>query len=105
MNKDWDKLFDILRPKDPGAMTVFLEIKNEFVRLQQAEKELADRDDTIKHLTKKAESGVPTDMRGHYYNGQCPDACDMIDGPCACGAWHSAKEWVEKLNRRIKEQH
>lgn len=23
--------------------------------------------------------------------------CDAIDGPCACGAWHSREEWVDKL--------
>lgn len=34
---------------------------------------------------------------GPYYNG-CNDACDMIQGPCACGATHSLTEWnVKKL--------
>lgn len=23
--------------------------------------------------------------------------CDMIDGPCACGAWHCRKDWLDKI--------
>lgn len=33
-----------------------------------------------------------------YYNGGCSDPCDMLQGPCACGAWHYLYEWeIEEL--------
>ena len=28
------------------------------------------------------------------------EPCDMIIGPCACGSWHSEKDWVEYFNNR-----
>ncbi len=59
--------------------------------------ELADAQETIKRLRGKAEFSMPDDMRERFHNGQYPDACDMIDGPCACGAWHNVKEWLGKL--------
>ncbi len=40
---------------------------------------------------------MPVAMRGKFHNGRCPDACDMVDGPCACGATHKVKEWLGKL--------
>ena len=58
--------------------------------------QLADAQETIKHLRGKAEFDMPDDMRGKHFNA-CTDPCDMIDGPCACGAWHNVKEWLEKL--------
>jgi len=69
--------------------------------LQKAESELAAEKETAKHLRAKAEFDMPDDMRGLFHNGSCPDSCDMIDGPCACGAWHTAKEWVEKLCKKL----
>ncbi len=27
-----------------------------------------------------------------FYNA-CSDACDMLVGPCACGAWHTLEDW------------
>ena len=27
-----------------------------------------------------------------YYNGQYK--CDVLQGPCSCGAWHSLTEWA-----------
>lgn len=27
-----------------------------------------------------------------YYNGT-NEPCDMLQGPCSCGAWHSLSEW------------
>ena len=27
-------------------------------------------------------------------HNSCTDRCDMLVGPCACGATHSAEEWV-----------
>jgi hypothetical protein len=28
------------------------------------------------------------------YHNACNEPCDMISGPCACGAWHKLDEWV-----------
>jgi len=64
------------------------------------EQELADAKETIKHLKDKAEFDMPVDMQGKHFNA-CTDSCDMIDGPCACGAWHNVKEWIGKLNRKL----
>jgi len=64
------------------------------------EKELVEAKETIKHLREKAEFDMPVDMQGKHFNA-CNDSCDMIDGPCACGAWHSAKEWIEKLSKKL----
>ena len=34
----------------------------------------------------------PRDWLVNYFNGG-GDPCDMLEGPCACGAWHHAAEW------------
>lgn len=73
-------------------------------RIKDLEADLDAEKDWVKHLRKKSEFDMPDEMRGHFHNGQCPDACDMIDGPCACGAWHSAKEWIGKLNRQLQTE-
>lgn len=40
--------------------------------------ELADKDNTIKHLKGKAEFDMPVNMQGLYSNA-CTDSCDMIE--------------------------
>ena len=65
--------------------------------IEPLQAELADRQVTIKHLRSKAEFDMPDEMRGRFHNGKCPEACDMVDGPCACGATHKVKEWLGKL--------
>lgn len=35
---------------------------------------------------------IPTYFRHNTFNGNQP--CDMLVGPCSCGATHSASEWV-----------
>lgn len=69
--------------------------------IKQLQAQLADEKGTVKHLRKKAEFDMPDEMRERFHNGQCPDACDVIDGPCACGASHSAKEWISKLQAEL----
>lgn len=32
-----------------------------------------------------------------YYNGTTSTPCDMLEGPCACGATHDLKEWPERM--------
>ncbi len=65
----------------------------------QLQAELAEKTATIK---KKIEYEMPDIMQGQFHNA-CTDSCDMIDGPCACGAWHNAKEWLERLVEYIKQ--
>lgn len=28
-----------------------------------------------------------------YFNGGGNEPCDLLQGPCACGAWHDLGEW------------
>lgn len=72
-------------------------------KIIQLQAELADEKATVKHLRKKAEFDMPPEMHGRFHNGQCPDACDTIDGPCACGATHNAKEWISKLQDKLNK--
>ena len=40
--------------------------------------------------------GNPARHHTHYMNGGV--VCDMIDGPCACGAWHDGEaEHIERV--------
>jgi hypothetical protein len=36
-----------------------------------------------------------------YYNANS-DACDMLLGPCACGAWHQACDWYQYIEQNDK---
>jgi hypothetical protein len=36
---------------------------------------------------------MPEILIGTIHNGSCPDPCDMLVGPCACGATHHWDEW------------
>lgn len=45
---------------------------------------------------------MPIDRIGDFFNGSCPDPCDMIKGPCVCGAWHHLRDWPTELLERIK---
>ncbi len=65
---------------------------------------LVSLQETVKYLRTKAEFDMPDDMHGRFHNGQCPDACDMIDGLCACGASHNVKEWIGKLNKKLEAE-
>lgn len=37
-----------------------------------------------------------------YYNSNMP--CDMADGPCCCGGWHSLGEWSENWKNACLER-
>ena len=60
---------------------------------------------------KRAASGMvpwPEEWTDRHYNA-CNEPCDMLVGPCACGAWHSEDEdWVraalEKHNAEIVDE-
>lgn len=47
---------------------------------------------------------LPQELQGVYHNGQCPDACDMLDGPCACGASHHLEEWPDSVINVVWKQ-
>jgi hypothetical protein len=52
---------------------------------------------TVLHVNQQ--SGLlswPDDWFDYRYNA-CNKPCDMLIGPCACGAWHKIKEdWIQK---------
>jgi len=45
---------------------------------------------------------VPMPVRyiGQFYNA-CTDPCDMLEGPCACGAWHHQNEWPDDIQLEV----
>lgn len=47
---------------------------------------------------------MPIELIGRYYNGGCTEPCDMIDGPCACGAWHRLDEWPKELEKEANAE-
>ena len=62
-------------------------------------------------LTKRAEKSefkprlnmaFPVEWIGQYRNGGCTDPCDMISGPCACGATHHFDEWIIKRKKLVQ---
>ena len=44
----------------------------------------------------------PVEWIGQYRNGDCTDPCDMISGPCACGATHHFDEWIIKRKKLVQ---
>lgn len=44
----------------------------------------------------------PDEWTERVYNA-CNEPCDVLIGPCACGAWHHLEDWVELLNRYNSE--
>lgn len=46
----------------------------------------------LKHTIERAGGlSMPDIFQRNHFNGK--DPCDMLIGPCACGATHSAGEW------------
>jgi len=45
---------------------------------------------------------MPEEWIGMIYNAS-NDPCDMLYGPCACGAWHSLDEWIIKRKKLTLE--
>lgn len=43
-------------------------------------------------------------MPDEYLNihNACTEPCDMVSGPCACGAWHSETDWRPEIVRAAK---
>jgi len=59
-----------------------------------------DEDGNPHFNTKNNLASMPTKYIGEFYNG-CVDPCDMLSGPCACGAWHHQEEWPNKLQLEV----
>ena len=36
------------------------------------------------------------------YNGGYSEPCDMLVGPCCCGAWHSLDDWSNALLDQVR---
>jgi hypothetical protein len=51
----------------------------------------------------RSENGLvpwPREWTDYHYNA-CNEPCDMLVGPCACGAWHQETEaWVREILAR-----
>jgi len=45
-------------------------------------------------------ASMPEEYLGQFYNG-CIDPCDMLAGPCACGATHHQEEWPAKIQIEV----
>jgi len=44
---------------------------------------------------------MPKKYQNKFHNA-CTDACDMLIGPCACGAWHHTRDWEGKFPETYK---
>jgi hypothetical protein len=59
---------------------------------------LRSRPNLPKEVIEKSPSGMvpwPDDWEDRHYNAKEP--CDMLIGPCSCGAWHREdEEWVKQ---------
>ena len=45
---------------------------------------------------------MPEELIGKFFNA-CTEPCDIINGPCACGAWHDIEDWVRRLINGVKK--
>lgn len=57
----------------------------------------------LRVLEEQALAGRRGEVPPHWpkRHNACTDPCDVISGPCACGAWHNLDEpWVEELTSR-----
>lgn len=45
-------------------------------------------------------ASMPEDYIGLFHNA-CTDPCDMLQGPCACGAWHHQEEWPDNIQMEV----
>jgi hypothetical protein len=56
-----------------------------------------------KRVLKRGTSGIvpwPADWNDRHYNA-CNEPCDMLCGPCSCGAWHcEGEEWVQVVLKK-----
>ena len=43
--------------------------------------------------------GWPKELEKTSLFNACNEPCDMLIGPCACGAWHQPEDWTDLLNQ------
>lgn len=54
-----------------------------------------------KHYNSKNNlASMPKEYYGKFYNA-CTEPCDMLQGPCSCGAWHSQEEWPDEVQLSV----
>jgi len=52
------------------------------------------------HYNKKNRmASMPEEYLGKFTNGG--EECDMLVGPCACGATHSQEEWPDEIQKEV----
>jgi hypothetical protein len=49
-------------------------------------------------------ASMPTEWLGQFWNA-CTEPCDMLIGPCACGAWHHLYEWPKDVRDAMIAEH
>lgn len=45
-------------------------------------------------------ASMPEPYLGKFFNA-CTEPCDMLQGPCACGAYHTQEEWPDNIQREV----
>lgn len=74
-----------------------------YAKLEQANARISELEQELQQKSSPQFRGVP-DHWPPSYNAD-NDPCDMIDGPCACGGWHSLdEEWVKINMERYGEK-
>lgn len=46
-------------------------------------------------------ASMPDEYIKHFKNGGTTEFCDMLQGPCACGASHHQGEWPDKIQLEV----
>jgi len=46
-------------------------------------------------------ASMPKEYIGRFFNGGCTDPCDMLQGPCTCGASHHQEEWPADIQLEV----
>lgn len=67
---------------------------NLHTRAEKAEQQIAELQAEIELLKKDHIVPMPPEF---FFHNACSERCDMLVGPCACGAWHRADDFIEKI--------
>jgi hypothetical protein len=82
---------------------VGLDIRDATHRIIHMCVKLREQSDTLKIVLIAGQSGLvpwPDDWLDRHYNA-CNEPCDMLIGPCACGAWHcEGEQWVQEILKK-----
>jgi len=61
---------------------------------------LRDKDGNTHFNPDNGLANMPIKFIGEFWNA-CTDPCDMLSGPCACGAWHQQEEWPDDIQEIV----